>query len=203
MRTSALPFLAVGAAALLAPGCASVGLGAAAGVGVFAAQERTVGEGIDDATASAAIKGQLMRADPRGFANVDVEVAAGQALLTGAAPTEEHKAAAEQIARAQRQINAVANEIVVGPPGGLLRSARDEWISAEVRARLLADDGTRALDVNVETHDGVVYLMGIVRTPDEVRGAAELASRVAGVRRVVSFMTTRTAPTTTLAAGAP
>lgn len=200
MRSPA-PFLLAGSAMLLAPGCAGVGLSAAAGVGVFAVQERTIGEGIDDAAASAAIKARLMRADARGFSRVDVEVAAGQVLLTGVAPTEEHKTVAEQVAREQPQVSAVANEILVGPPAGLFRSARDEWISAEVRTRLLADDQTRALDVNVETHEGVVYLMGVVRTAEEVRATAEIASRVAGVRRVISFVMAREAGAATRLAG--
>ncbi len=184
-------FLAIGAAASGLGGCAGLGAGAVAGIGVFAAQERTIGEGFDDATASATIKSQLMRADAHGFSRVDVEVAAGQALLTGVAPTPEHRAEAERIARAQRQVDRVANEIVIGPPVGLWRSARDEMISASVRAKLLGSKEARALDINVETHDGIVYLMGVVRTEAEVRRTAEMASEVGGVKRVISFVEAR------------
>ena len=98
MRKSVFIFAAL-SASTLASGCATAAVGAVAGVGVFAVQDRTIGEGIDDATASQEVKTRLMAADSAGFAQVDVEVANGSLLLSGAAPTEEHKQAAEMIAR--------------------------------------------------------------------------------------------------------
>jgi osmotically-inducible protein OsmY len=48
----------------------------------------------------------------------------------------------------------------------------------------------RAINVNIETYHGSVYLMGLARTDAELRRAAEIASYVPGVQRVVSFMRT-------------
>lgn len=174
-------------------GCATMAVGAAAGVGVFAVQERTIGEGIDDASGSAELKARLLRMDGAAFRRVDVEVASGRALLTGAVPSEDHRQAAERVAWSIRQIHDVANEIQVGPSVGMLRSVSDEALTAHVRARLMADRDVRSLDVNVETNAGVVYLMGLVRTDAEIHRAADVASRVRGVRQVVSYMAVRPA----------
>ena len=46
----------------------------------------------------------------------------------------------------------------------------------------------RAINVNIETFHGNVYLMGTARTEHELQRAAEIASTTPGVRRVVSFM---------------
>jgi osmotically-inducible protein OsmY len=158
---------------------------------VYAVQDRTIGEGIDDATASQQVKARLMAADAQAFQEVDVEVASRNLLLSGTVPTPEHRQAAETIARSARTIDNVYNELVVGEPSSLVRNAQDELITAQIRTRLAASPAVRAVNVNIETFHGNVYLMGTARSEQELRRAAEIASVVSGVRRVVSFMQVR------------
>ena len=190
MRTW-IAILAVFTASAAASGCVTAAVGAAANVGVYAMQDRTIGEGIDDATASSQVKMRLMAADSAAFQEVDVEVANRNLLLSGTTPTAEHRQMAETIARSARIIDNVYNEIVVGQPSSFARSAQDEWITAQIRTRLTASPQVRAINVNIETFHGNVYLMGTARTDQELRRAAEIASVVGGVRRVVSFMQVR------------
>lgn len=178
-------------AASLTGGCATAVVGTAASIGLYAVQDRTIGEGIDDAAASQRVKVRLMTVDNVAFREVDVEVAGRNVLLSGSVPTAEHRQAAETIARSTRIVDQVYNELAVGAPSTWTRSAQDEWISAQVRARLAASPAVRAINVNVETFHGSVYLMGIARTERELQRAAEIASVVGGVRRVVSFMQVR------------
>jgi osmotically-inducible protein OsmY len=177
-----------------ASGCATAAVAGAAGLTLAVAQERTVGVAIDDAAAAAEVKARLIARDRTGFAEVDVEIADRRLLLSGVVPTAEHRIEAERIAWTVTQIEAVANEINVGPRSGLWRSAMDELVTAQVRARLVASSEVRALDVNIETHQGVVYLLGLARTQAEVERAAEIASITPGVDRVVSYMHVRAAP---------
>jgi osmotically-inducible protein OsmY len=179
------------AACSFSTGCVTAVAGAAAGVGLFAMQDRTIGEGIDDANASNEVKSRLMAADAQGFSEVDVEVADGNLLLSGVAPTEQHKATAELIARNVRSVRNVYNEIFVGAHSGLVRNASDELITAQIRTRLTASPNVRAININIETFQGNVYLMGTARTEQELQRAAEIASVVSGVQRVVSFMQVR------------
>lgn len=169
-------------------------LGTAASVGVYAMQDRTIGQGIDDAAASNQVKMRLMAADSTAFAEVDVEVANGSLLLSGAAPTAEHRQAAETIARSVGTVQNVYNEVFVGPRSGFVRSAQDEFITAQIRTRLTASPSVRAINVNIETFHGNVYLMGTARSEHELQRAAEIASIVPGVQRVVSFMQVRAPP---------
>jgi osmotically-inducible protein OsmY len=189
MRTPLL--LAALAAASTTGGCVSMAVAGAAGAAVFAAQERTIGQGIDDAAASNELKAKLLRIDSRAFSRIDVEVAEGKILLTGAAPTPEHRIEAERQAWALRQVKDVANEIEVGPTPGVWRSAMDEVITAQVRTRIVADPIVRGIDFNIETNRGVVYLMGLVRSEDELKRAAEIASYTRGVKKVVSYVVVR------------
>ena len=198
----ALVTLAALAACTASSGCVTAAVGAAAGVGLFAVQDRTIGEGIDDATASQRAKTRLMAADYQAFREVDVEVAERVLLLSGVVPTEEHRRAAETIARTVPNLRSVYLELEVGAPSTMAESAQDEWITAQVRTRLFASPAVRGININIETFRGAVFLMGLARTDLELRRAAEIASIVPGVRRVVSFMEVRAAPAPYYAAAA-
>lgn len=181
-------------AAFSVSGCMTAAVGTAASVGIYAMQDRTIGEGIDDASASNQVKMRLLAADSAAFAEVDVEVANGNLLLSGATPTAEHRQAAETIARSVGTVQNVFNEIFVGPRSSFVRSAQDEFITAQIRARLTASPSVRAININIETFQGNVYLMGSARSQHELQRSAEIASVVPGVRRVVSFMQVRQPP---------
>ncbi len=63
-------------------------------------------------------------------------------------------------------------------------AARDLYITSMAKMRLLADSRTPALDINVDTRDGVVTLFGIVPGKDAKRAAEADVLKVSGVRRV-------------------
>jgi hyperosmotically inducible periplasmic protein len=74
------------------------------------------------------------------------------------------------------------------PPGeayGVWEAASDMWITSETKMRLLADSHTPALDINVDTREGIVTLFGIVHS-QKVKAAAADARQVSGVKRVVN-----------------
>lgn len=170
-------------------GCLAAAVGTAGAVGVAAVQERTMGEAVDDATASNEIKAKLL--SEGGYGEVDVEVANGLALLSGRVSTPEMRVRAEDIAWSSTRILDVANEIVIEEPGGFMANASDELITARVRSSLIAARDIKSVNYNIETYDGVVYLMGIARSNEELEQAAERASVVRGVQRVVSYVRVR------------
>lgn len=186
-RAAALPILILLGTAL--SGCAAAVVGTAGAVGVASVQERSVGEAVDDAATSNAIKARLI--SERGYGEVDVEVEGGQVLLTGRVNTPEERVRAEDVAWSVAGTQSVANEIRIEPAGGFVANLSDEWITARVRTALVAASDVRSVNINIETYDGVVYLMGLVRTQKELEEAAEKASYVRGVNQVVSFMRVR------------
>lgn len=63
-------------------------------------------------------------------------------------------------------------------------AARDAWITSATKMRLIANEGTPAFDINVDTRDAVVTLFGTVDS-QEARSQAEAEARkVEGVREV-------------------
>ncbi|HEV8703062.1 MAG TPA: BON domain-containing protein [Candidatus Polarisedimenticolia bacterium] len=60
----------------------------------------------------------------------------------------------------------------------------DLWITSATKMRLAADSRTPATEINVDSHDGIVTLFGMVPSQESKSAAAEIARGVSGVKRV-------------------
>lgn len=65
-------------------------------------------------------------------------------------------------------------------------AARDLWITTAAKMRLLANESTPALDINVDTDDRVVTLFGMVDSPAAKQAAETEVKKVEGVKKVVN-----------------
>lgn len=62
----------------------------------------------------------------------------------------------------------------------------DAGITTQVKARLVADPDVAAMNIDVDTNEGVVTLSGRVENADQSREAQKLAAQTDGVRRVIN-----------------
>ncbi len=167
------------------------GLAAAGGAGYAANQERGVGGVAGDFTIKTNIQNAWLQANPKLEGNIGVTVYEGRALLTGKAPTPETKAEAQQLASGVKGVRAVYNEIEVAPSETVWSSAKDAWITSQVRSGLIFNSQIRSDNYTVETVDRSVYLIGSARNQIELDAATKVARYVAGVKRVVSYVEIR------------
>lgn len=65
----------------------------------------------------------------------------------------------------------------------------DTWITARVKAALVADPVAKARDVKVETFKGAVQLSGFVDSRETMNQAINVALSIDGVRTVENNMT--------------
>ena len=151
-------------------------------------------------TSGTTIKSKLFGAGASRFGEVDVEVAGRFVLLSGRVPSEADKAEAERIAWSVSSVDEVANELVIDK-FDMGRDVNDRWITEQVRARIISDSDVKGVNYNIQVYNGVVYMLGIAKSEDELRRAAEHASKVKGVQKVVSYvkMRDRVEPPTTQA----
>ena len=153
--------------------------------------DRTFGESFDDASAATEIKTKMtFNGGPARFGEVDVAVVDRFVLLSGRVPSEADRREAERLAWTVGSVDEVANELQI-ENWDLGRDMNDAWITEQVRMRLLADNDIKGTNFNIQVHSGVVYLLGLARTEDELRSAAEHASLVNGVQKVVSYVKMR------------
>lgn len=112
----------------------------------------------------------------------------GKVLLTGQAPSTDLASQAKQIAMGVEGTTEVFNEIRQGQPIGLGTASSDTWITTKVRSQMLGSDQVKSSAVKVTTENGEVFLMGTL-TDREGKAAADIASRVSGVKHVTTAFT--------------
>lgn len=170
-----------------------------------AAPDRAATTVISDASVTASVKSALL-ADKRtqGF-DINVDTKEGMVTLRGGADSWSDRNAASAIALNVDGVNHVDNQIKVAARGtearqdankatasGEVREALDEtgdaiddsWITAKVKTQLLADDGVKGSDINVDTKGNVVHLTGVVSTKAARDTAITIALNTKGVRDV-------------------
>lgn len=182
--------LAVLISALLLQGCVGAVVVGSAAVGTKAATDpRTVGTQVDDSTLELRVNSALAKDEQiKKEARVNVTAYQGKVLLTGQAPNTDLSSRAKQIAVGVEGTTEVFNEIRQGQPIGLGTASSDTWITTKVRSQLLSSDQVKSSNVKVTTENGEVFLMGLV-TEREGQAAADIASRVSGVKHVTTAFT--------------
>lgn len=197
MTTHRGSFLAVPALlALLALGaCASTVPTARSQAGNEEVREQDV----SDARLEAEVRLALLEKLGNDGLDVRVDALGGRVRLSGAVDQRSTQELAEEVARAvpgvQRVDNAIAsrNDSSSGTPvANAVGTAENEVLDAILEMRvgrnLLGEIGRYALDLEVESTDGVVSLRGAL--PDEERKSLALraARETSGVRRVVDLL---------------
>jgi osmotically-inducible protein OsmY len=134
---------------------------------------------------------------------LDATVFDGQVLITGHAPDRRWREEAVRRTWRVGGVKRVFDEVAVGPDTHFIDSARDTWITTQLRGELIADMDVKSINYVIKTNDGVVYIMGFARRRSELRHVIGHARTIAGVRRVLSFITVMPAPEEQLNAPPP
>ncbi|WP_126358517.1 division/outer membrane stress-associated lipid-binding lipoprotein [Cedecea lapagei] len=182
--------LAVLISALLLQGCVgAVVVGSAAVATKTATDPRTVGTQVDDGTLELRVNSALSKDEQiKKEARINVTAYQGKVLLAGQSPNPDLASRAKQIALGVDGATEVYNEIRIMPPVGLGVASSDTWITTKVRSQLLTSDQVKSSNVKVTTENGEVFLLGLV-TEREGKAAADIASRVSGVKHVTTAFT--------------
>ncbi len=180
--------------ALVLGGCAGAVVGAGATAGVAVAQERSVGDAVDDASIQLAINEALLKKDEKLFSSVGIEVVEGRVLLTGSVAKPEDRVEAARLTWQVDGISEVLNEIQVSNRGGLVNYLKDGKITTQLRFQMLRDRDILDINFSVETVNGVVYLMGIAQDQPELDKLINHARNIAGVVKVINHVRLKTDP---------
>ena len=176
--TTVLRILLLAAAALLLDGCVGVSLDP---------QERPFSKAVDDFNTRAELNASLLAEDAKMFNGVSTTVIEGRVHLSGNVPTDEQRRRATEIAWATPNVTEVVNDIEVLERTSITDVARDRWISAKVRARIMSDGSIRDVNYTIDTQNRIVFVMGIAQDRRELDRVLAHARSVNNVERVVSY----------------
>lgn len=171
-------------------GCTAVGMATGAGttVGVAAAQEGGLNRAGKDFIIQAEINELWFQYDVDMFTKLDLTVNQGRVLITGVVQNPEHRVEAVRLAWQPDGVEEVINEITVADSQGFIGFARDTWISGRLRTAITFDGDVQSINYNIDTVQGVVYLMGFAQSQAELNRVTELARTIPDVKRVVSYV---------------
>ena len=150
-------------------------------------QERSFSNAVDDFNTQTELNARLIGESPSLFANVNTTVIEGRVHLSGTVPTSEERLTATRLAWATPNVREVVNDIEVTDEGGIGDIARDRWISAQVRGRILTDSRIRDVNYTIDTQNKVVFVLGIAQDQAELDRVLAHARSVTDVRRVVNY----------------
>ena len=167
---------------------ASAAVGAGTTAGISASQERSFGNAIDDTTISVKVSDQLFQKDPLLTRTIGVDVVEGRVLLTGTVTKSGDRVEATRLAWQVAGVREVINEVQVTEESGAAGLSKDTWITTQLRGKLLQDGDVDNVNYNVETVNGVIYLIGIAQNQQELERVTAHARTISGVNKVVSHV---------------
>lgn len=174
----------------LISGCSlgGIAMGALTGGAAAAAQHRSFGDAIDDFAIQTQINDLWFRYDVDAFGKLDITVNQGRVLLTGVVQNPDQRLEAVRLAWQPAGVKQVINEIRVADSSGVKGYAQDAWISSQLRTKLTFDEEILSINYSIDTVEGVVYLLGLAQSREELNRVVEIAQTISGVQKVVSYV---------------
>ena len=175
----------LGTLTLSLQGCIGLAVGGAVMGTLAATDRRTLGAQTDDT--EIAVRGESRIKNIFGEnAHVNVTSFNRKVLLTGETRDAATRQSVEREIAAIQNVASVANELEIADISNYTSRSSDTLITTKVKASFVDQKDLSVNVLKVVTERGVVFLMGRVTT-SEGKLAGEVASGVAGVRKVVKL----------------
>jgi len=165
-------------------GCTGLAVTGAAVGAVATGDRRSLGTQADDQTIEFRVRSSISSAVPA--SNIRAVSYNRKVLLVGQATSEADRNLAQEVAARVSSVASVLNEVEIRPLASAQNSAADIGLSTRVRASFVEDKMLELGAFRITAELGTVFLMGQV-TKREGERAAQVASKVSGVRKVVTF----------------
>jgi len=163
--------------------------GAGAGAVTVATQERGAGQVATDTAIRAEINHLWAEKHASFFSDLNLQVVEARVLISGNVTKEDLRADAVALAWKAEGVKEVINEIEIKPEGtGIGTYAKDSAIITELNSRLLFDQNIASRNYSIEVVDGVVYLLGIAQSAEEMSRVVNVARGINNVRKVVNHV---------------
>lgn len=162
---------------------------------VAVAKDRSVSQTMEDAKIATLIRTAFIKNNFRDlYAKINTDVINGRVLYTGTVDQNEDMITAVQIAWDQAGVKEVINELKVDKNSNhfdLIQFTRDTIITGQVKSKIFINRDVKFVNYTAITVNDVVYLFGIARSQEELEKVGDIASKVNGVKKVISHVKIR------------
>ena len=168
--------------------CAVIGIATTATTGAMIADERSVGNIIDDKVIATKIRHEYVKNNvDNSLRGISLEIYEGRLLLIGYTTDIEYKDEAEKLAWLVRGVKEVINDVVISKENEA-SLPKDMWISTKLRTKFLVNKDIRSVNYKMMVYDKVIYLLGVAETHKELETALAIAGEIKGVVKVKNYI---------------
>ncbi len=172
----------------LISGCTTAFVTGASKAVLIEKEERSFNNFVEDTIILAQLKNAYFSNNEKIFFNVNVDVLEGKVLLTGSVEQIDERIEATKLAWGIEGVNQVINEIQINNDDSILDYADDLVIKTKIKAKLLLNVDIFNLNYSVEVVNGVVYLIGIAQSKEELDLVINISENTYGAKNVISYV---------------
>ena len=145
---------------------------------------RTIGMQIDDTIMQKNLSARLALADKKYFLSIQSEVRDGNIFLSGKVDEPEEKIRITKMAWETNGVRSVKNAITIRGQTSFKSTAKDIFITSQLRSALIFNKKTKARNYTLETINKNIYIFGIAMSLDEKKEVINEANKIFDVKNV-------------------
>jgi osmotically-inducible protein OsmY len=188
MKLALKPVALLGLLCLLLSGCASAVIGVGTAAVAASSTEKGFSTSVSDGLIFTKIHDKFVQSDASLSTALDVTVNDGAVLLTGKVASPEEKVLATKLSWEVKGVREVVNEVQITDKSSLKDVAKDLAAGAQLRGKLIGDQKVSSLNFSIDVVNGVVYLSGVARDPEEMNRVVSHARELKFAKQVVNYI---------------
>lgn len=169
-------------------GCVAAAVTAGTETGVALAEERSLGDKMDDSTIYADISNRYAQEPGKLYLKVTVRVRHQRVMLTGIVQTQSTAERAVSLAWQAKGVKEVINELIIGEDNSYGDATNDYAVKKNVESRLLITKDVWVINYSIDVVNGTVYLLGKTADRAEFNRVMNVVRGTKGVKKVVSHL---------------
>ena len=146
---------------------------------------RTIGMQIDDTIMQKNLSARLALTDKKYFLYIQSEVLDGQIFLSGKVDEPEEKIKITKMAWETKGVRSVKNAITIKGQTNFKSTAKDIFITSQLRTALIFNKKTKARNYTLETVNKNIYIFGIAMDEEEKKEVINEANKIYDVEKVI------------------
>tara|TARA_Y100001970_G_scaffold260646_1_gene342929 strand:- start:146 stop:742 length:597 start_codon:yes stop_codon:yes gene_type:complete len=172
---------------LFLSGCVGVTSKGIFGTGVSVAFDpRSVGTQIDDSIMQKNLSTRILLSEKSYFFSVNSNVLDGRIFITGKVDDPEDKLKITKLAWETKGVRSVKNDIKVKEEFNFKQSAKDIFITSQLKTALILNKNTKATNYQIDTYKSKIYIYGIAMTKEERDSVLSEAKEILDVKDVIA-----------------
>ena len=146
---------------------------------------RTIGMQIDDTIMQKNLTARLALTDKKYFLTIQSEVIDGRIFLTGKVNEPEDKIKITKLAWETKGARSVKNAITIKGESNFKNTAKDIFITSQLRSALIFNKKTKSRNFTLETINKNIYIFGIAMDEEEKKEVMNEANKIFDVESII------------------